>query len=134
MVKIVSGGQTGVDRGGLARGVSCGGWCPPGRTAEDGVIHDRYPLVELPRGDYRDRTLRNVLDSDGTAVVYCNGLEGGTDSPSWRSRPCGWPAWLLGCLCAWLAAGPTSRRVPPSSAARAGTSGGVVLTGAGLAG
>jgi Circularly permutated YpsA SLOG family len=50
--KIVSGGQTGVDRGALdaalVAGFSCGGWCPADRAAEDGVIPDRYPLTHLP--------------------------------------------------------------------------------------
>jgi len=50
--KIVSGGQTGVDRAaldvGLALGLTVGGWCPKGRRAEDGRIPDRYPLVETP--------------------------------------------------------------------------------------
>lgn len=82
-LKIVSGGQTGVDRGALdgalAGGAACGGWCPPGRTAEDGVIPDRYPLAELADGHYRERTLRNVLDSDATAVLYFGILEGGTE-------------------------------------------------------
>src|SRR5207247_378339 len=49
---IVSGGQTGADRGALdaalAAGVPCGGWCPRGRRAEDGAIPDRYPLLEPP--------------------------------------------------------------------------------------
>ena len=40
--KIVSGGQTGADRGALdaalAASFPCGGWCPLGRKAEDGVI------------------------------------------------------------------------------------------------
>ena len=41
-IRIVSGGQTGVDRAALAwairRGVPCEGWCPKGRRAEDGTI------------------------------------------------------------------------------------------------
>ena len=45
-LKIISGGQTGVDRAaldvGLALGLPVGGWCPKGRRAEDGVIPDRY--------------------------------------------------------------------------------------------
>ncbi|NLO80645.1 MAG: hypothetical protein GX093_10180 [Xanthomonadaceae bacterium] len=81
--KIVSGGQTGVDRGALdaalARGFPCGGWCPAGRLAEDGVIPPQYPLTELSRGGYRQRTLQNVLDSDGTAIIYFGTLEGGTE-------------------------------------------------------
>ena len=40
--KIISGGQTGVDRAALNADLSCGfpagGWCPEGRKAEDGVI------------------------------------------------------------------------------------------------
>jgi len=40
--KIISGGQTGVDRGALdaalEAGFACGGWCPEGRQAEDGEI------------------------------------------------------------------------------------------------
>ena len=39
-MKIISGGQTGVDRGALdaaiALGLDHGGWCPLGRLAEDG--------------------------------------------------------------------------------------------------
>ena len=80
--KIVSGGQTGVDRGALDAalelGFPCGGWCPPGRLAEDGPIDRRYPLVEMVRGGYEERTRQNVVDSDGTAVLYFGVLEGGT--------------------------------------------------------
>lgn len=70
--KIISGGQTGADRGALdaaleAR-VPCGGWCPADRSAEDGSIPDRYPLTPLPVGGYRARTLKNVEDSDGTVI------------------------------------------------------------------
>jgi hypothetical protein len=82
LAKIVSGGQTGVDRGALDAaldaGFPCGGWAPGGRTAEDGPIAPRYPLQELPGSGYEGRTLKNVLDSDGTAIVYFGELEGGT--------------------------------------------------------
>lgn len=80
--KIVSGGQTGVDRGALDAALEsnhpCGGWCPPGRLAEDGVIPARYPMTELNHGGYSERTLRNVLDSDGTAILFDGEIEGGT--------------------------------------------------------
>ena len=80
--RITSGGQTGVDRGALVaalnRGFPCGGWCPAGRRAEDGVIPEIYPLSELGSSGYRGRTLRNVLDSDGSTIIYFGDLSGGT--------------------------------------------------------
>ena len=46
IARVVSGGQTGVDRAALdvARelGIPSGGWCPKSRKAEDGKIEDRY--------------------------------------------------------------------------------------------
>ena len=81
-LRIVSGGQTGADRAALdaalAAGVPCGGWCPAGRRAEDGVIPARYPLVELAGGGYPARTRRNVVDSDGTVVMAYGPPTGGT--------------------------------------------------------
>jgi Circularly permutated YpsA SLOG family len=81
LTKIVSGGQTGVDRGALdaalAVGFDCGGWVPGDRMAEDGVISDRYPLTILPNGNYRQRTRLNVVDSDGTLILYNESLVGG---------------------------------------------------------
>jgi hypothetical protein len=98
LTKIVSGGQTGVDRGALdaalVAGFACGGWCPANRAAEDGEIPERYPLTLLPPANaflpsedpsarqvaeqYRARTLKNVQDSDGTAILYSGMLSGGT--------------------------------------------------------
>lgn len=81
-VRIVSGGQTGVDRAALdlaiKRGIECGGWCPAGRLDELGRIPDRYPVQELEQGTFDDRTLANVQDSDGTAVIHFGVLRGGT--------------------------------------------------------
>jgi Circularly permutated YpsA SLOG family len=76
LLKIISGGQTGVDRGALDAaldlGVDCGGWCPRARLAEDGTIPHRYPVTELSDGGYAERTAQNVADSDGTLII-CNG-------------------------------------------------------------
>ena len=81
-LRIVSGGQTGVDRAALdaarAAGVPCGGWCPAGRRAEDGVIPARYPLRETAGADYAERTRRNVADSDATLVIGDGPARGGT--------------------------------------------------------
>jgi hypothetical protein len=71
--RIVSGGQTGVDRAALdvalELGVPCGGWCPKGRRAEDGPLPERYPLQETTSDAYPQRTARNVRDSDGTLIL-----------------------------------------------------------------
>jgi len=79
---VVSGGQTGVDRGALDAaldlGVSCGGWCPAGRLAEDGIIPARYPLTELEGAGFDQRTRRNVTDSDGTLIITFGPASGGT--------------------------------------------------------
>lgn len=96
MMKICSGGQTGVDRAALdvalALGLLCGGWCPKGRTAEDGVIDPRYPLRETPSDDYAQRTEWNVRDSDGTLILCFGAATGGTaftiDCASRYRKPC----------------------------------------------
>lgn len=80
--RIVSGGQSGVDRGALdaamALGIAHGGWCPGGRRAEDGPIPERYQLRETSTAEYRERTERNVLDADATLVLHRGRLRGGT--------------------------------------------------------
>src|SRR2546426_6169559 len=70
--KIISGGQTGVDRAALdfaiANRIPHGGWCPLGRRTEDGVINPKYQLNETPSASYAERTEWNVRDSDGTVI------------------------------------------------------------------
>ncbi len=81
ITKIVSGGETGVDRAALdaalAAGFPCGGWAPGDRTAEDGIIDGRYPLVALPKGGTRQRTRLNVTDSGGSVIFFFETLSGG---------------------------------------------------------
>lgn len=80
--KIVSGGQTGVDRAGLdaamEAGIPIGGYCPKGRLAEDGTVPERYELMELTKGGYSARTEKNVVESDGTLILNIGKLTGGT--------------------------------------------------------
>jgi predicted Rossmann fold nucleotide-binding protein DprA/Smf involved in DNA uptake len=82
ITKIVSGGQTGVDRAALdvaiIQGIPCGGWCPAGRRAEDGPISLHYPLTETGSKKYPKRTSLNVRDSDGTLILTGDELVGGT--------------------------------------------------------
>jgi len=81
-LRIVSGGQTGVDRAALdvaiELGLRHGGWCPRGRRAEDGPLHARYELQETEGDGYRQRTRRNVADSDATLVLNEGPVTGGT--------------------------------------------------------
>jgi hypothetical protein len=80
--KIVSGGQTGVDRAALdvaiELGLPHGGWCPHGRRAEDGPISARYDLYETDSAAYHVRTEQNVIDSDATLVLTSGEPAGGT--------------------------------------------------------
>ena len=80
--KIISGGQTGVDRAALdvalTAGVRTGGWCPNGRIAEDGILPECYILKETPQKRYSQRTEWNVRDSDGTLILSTGPLTGGT--------------------------------------------------------
>ena len=95
-MRIVSGGQSGVDRAALdvalESGVPCGGWCPHGRLATDGPIAQRYPLRETPSSDTAQRTEWNVRDSDATLIIAALPLHGGTalthDFAQRLDRPC----------------------------------------------
>lgn len=73
VIKIVSGGQTGVDRAALdvalRLGIACGGWVPRGRRAEDGRIPSTYPLREAASWKYDVRTRLNIRDADATLIL-----------------------------------------------------------------
>jgi hypothetical protein len=78
--RIVAGGQTGADRGGLEAAIALkiphGGWCPRGRRAEDGRIPARFVLEETASNVYAVRTRWNVRDSDAT-VLFTRGAPSG---------------------------------------------------------
>lgn len=82
VTSIVSGGQTGADRGGLdaaiALGIDHSGWCPAGRRAEDGAVPFAYNLRETLATEYSVRTKLNVRDSDGTVVFTRGAPKGGS--------------------------------------------------------
>jgi hypothetical protein len=80
--RIISGGQTGVDRAALdialELGIEHGGWCPKGRKSEEGPIDDRYQLVETSSPEYHVRTELNVLEADATLLIVRGSLTGGS--------------------------------------------------------
>lgn len=103
-VRIVSGGQTGADRGALDAalelGAECGGWCPQDRAAEDGGIPARYPLRVSPGAGHAERTRHNVRDSDGTLVLKFAGRCDGTELSMRHAEKLGRPLLILdgGCV------------------------------------
>ena len=115
--RLVSGGQTGVDRAALDAAeelsLPAGGWCPAGRLAEDGTIPVHYPLVETPTDMYEERTRWNVRDSDGTLVLTVGRPSGGTAHTIECARELARPYFVLDLhasdaelrrVTAWLAA------------------------------
>jgi len=96
VMRVVSGGQAGVDRGALdaarAWRIPIGGWIPAGRLAEDGQVPDDYPLKESESADPAERTRLNVRDSDGTLIISHGPLSGGSqvtlDAAVALGRPC----------------------------------------------
>ena len=100
IAKIVSGGQTGVDRGAieaaLERGFPYGGLIPKGRLAEDGQV----PLVfsameESTRRNYIYRTEWNVVHSDATLILnFGRELSGGSKRTADFCTTHGKPCWI----------------------------------------
>lgn len=81
-MKIISGGQTGADQAALdaamALNMEYGGWLPKGRKTENGPLPAVYRLRELHSYRYRDRTEKNVIDSDGTLICSFGPLTSGS--------------------------------------------------------
>lgn len=92
VTKVISGGQTGADRGGLDAAIALneyrqtnggevfelGGWCPRGRKAEDGKVPNEYPLIETISASFTTRTRKNIEESDATLVFVDGGMSGGS--------------------------------------------------------
>jgi len=79
LTKIISGGQTGADRGGLVAGkeagIATGGWMPKGYIAQDGChpeFAELYGIQEHPSPQYPPRTFLNAKESDGTVRFAIN--------------------------------------------------------------
>jgi len=84
IAKLISGGQTGADLGGLLAGrdlgIPTGGWAPRGWRTDAGPapwLAD-FGLVEHESGGYPPRTEANARDSDCTVIF------GRDDSPGCR--------------------------------------------------
>ncbi len=81
--KIISGGQTGVDRAALdvaiKLAVAHGGWIPQGRITENGPLPAKYNLKETRSSSYVVRTEKNVQDGDGTLIISRGRLTGGSE-------------------------------------------------------
>src|SRR5271155_1084657 len=81
-MKLISGGQTGVDRAvldiAIEHGIDYAGWCPKGGRAEDfpeppGMLA-KYPgLKETPLADPAQRTEWNVRDADACMILIASG-------------------------------------------------------------
>lgn len=106
LTKVISGGQMGVDQAALRAAKDCGleigGWCPPGRECEGGVISAEFPLQETerersphaPEVPRSQRTEWNVRDSDGTLVIQF-GDASQTDAAAETSDP--GTEWAMQC-------------------------------------
>lgn len=73
-MKIISGGQTGVDRAALdvaiLLNIPHGGWCPKGRRAEKGqIIPKKYQLKETTSSQFEERTKCNIETADATLIL-----------------------------------------------------------------
>ena len=79
---VISGGQTGADQGGLLAAWRLG-VRTAGCAAKDYKVQDGHnPLLEVlglrNEGNYQERTITNVLESDGTVIVAYNVSSPGT--------------------------------------------------------
>src|SRR5262245_22712448 len=97
--RVVSGGQTGVDRAALDTallfGVEVGGWAPAAMWAEDGRVPSFYPLLPVPESDreasLEARTIGNVRDAHATLVIHTGAPSPGTELTLRAARESGRP-------------------------------------------
>lgn len=98
--KIVSGGQTGVDRGAIEAafeaGFPYGGLIPKGRLAEDGIVPEKFDqMEEASNKSYIFRTEWNVVHSDATLLLSrTRELTGGTKRTAEFCEKHGKPYWI----------------------------------------
>jgi hypothetical protein len=73
ITKIISAGETGVDRAALdfaiRFGIAHGGWCPKGRRSESGRISGKYQLCETSSTGFSGCMAKNIGSSDGTLII-----------------------------------------------------------------
>lgn len=100
MLTVISGGQTGIDRLALDLAIELkidhGGWCPKGRRSEDGTIPIDYQLQETDSRNYAQRTERNIVESDGTLILFGETLSGGTELTAKIARRLNRPSLAIG--------------------------------------
>ena len=96
--KIISGGQTGADIAALdsaiKRGIPHGGWIPKGRKTEAGALPKKYKLKETLSPEYRQRTKKNVKNSDATLILTDRSLSGGTKLTYDLAKKLNKPVWV----------------------------------------
>jgi hypothetical protein len=72
--KIISDGQAGVAQAALDIAIdlriSYGGWIPKGQTTEKALLPEKYKLKKIATSSYPKCVEQNVIDSDGTLVIY----------------------------------------------------------------
>ncbi len=94
--KIISGGQSGVERAALdlaiQLGISHGGWVAPGRLVDDGLLPDHYRLKEMAFADGPVSAEANIEMADGVLLMARGPLTGEAvavqSRAQERQRPC----------------------------------------------
>ena len=94
--KIISGGQVGADQAALDAAINCdfpyGGWIQKGRKTQNGILPEKYHLMEMSVSGYKERIEQNVVKSDGTVIISRGELSGGAGysekMAKKHNRPC----------------------------------------------
>lgn len=100
IIKVISGGQTGADTGGLVAarklGIPTGGYAPKGWMTEIGPLEKElrsFGLVES-HGGYPERTLENIQAADFT-ILIADKLDRGSGLTVRRCEAAHCPCWLI---------------------------------------